>query len=316
MRAEALEDRAKLKLKRDMGAELLAELNHPQTVELFRNPDGQVWVERAGEKSHPIALMPNAQAQAVIETVAGYHKLEVHQHYPLVEAQWPLDGSRFAGQIPPIVPSPTFCIRRRALRVFKLSDYLASNIISEVQHQVLVSAVRHHKNILVVGGTGSGKTTLLNALIAESVRIRPTERVIIIEDTGEIQCSADNCVQLTTTSEISMTQLLRASLRMRPDRILVGEVRGPESLDLLKAWNTGHEGGLATIHANDARSGLRALEMRVREALDAPKVISNLIAEVVHLVVFISRTQNGRRVQDIVSVEGYVDGEYITHKLG
>jgi type IV secretion system protein VirB11 len=143
----------------------------------------------------------------------------------------------------------------------------------------------------------------------------PTERVFIIEDTGEIQCAAENHVQYHTSLDVSMTALLNPTLRMRPDRILVGEVRGPEALDLLDAWNTGHEGGAATLHANNATAGLARLRSLITRNPAAPAEIEPLIGEVVHIVVHIARTPEGRRIQEILEVSGYCDGQYITKSL-
>jgi type IV secretion system protein VirB11 len=196
-----------------------------------------------------------------------------------------------------------------------LDDYVAKGIMTRQQRDVLGRSVREHRNILVIGGTGSGKTTLVNAVIREMADVSANERVLIIEDTGEIQCDAENVVQYHTTMEVGMTQLLRTSLRMRPDRILVGEVRGPEALDLLMAWNTGHEGGAATLHANDARAGLSRLAMLISMHPDAPRPIEPLIGEAVHVLVHIERTPKGRRVQEIVEVDGYEDGRYVLRQI-
>lgn len=308
-------ERAKRKLERDMGPELMAALNDPTTVELMLNADGRLWLERLGEPMRCIGSLRNAQAQAIIETIAGYHGKEVTRAKPILEGELPLDGSRFAGQLPPVVPAPTFAIRKRAVAVFTLEQYVERGIMTPRQHGVLVDAVRAHRNVLVIGGTGSGKTTLVNAIIHEMVAQDPAGRVFIIEDTGEIQCAAVNHVQYHTSSDVSMTSLLKATLRMRPDRILVGEVRGPEALDLLMAWNTGHEGGAATLHANNARAGLDRLAMLISMHPDSPRPIEPLIGEAVHLVVHIARAEGGRRVQDILRVDGYARGQYLTHAL-
>jgi type IV secretion system protein VirB11 len=233
----------------------------------------------------------------------------------VLESEFPLDGSRFAAQLPPVVAAPTFALRKRAIAVFTLDDYVAKGIMTRQQRDVLGRSVREHRNILVIGGTGSGKTTLVNAVIREMADVSANERVLIIEDTGEIQCDAENVVQYHTTMEVGMTQLLRTSLRMRPDRILVGEVRGPEALDLLMAWNTGHEGGAATLHANDARAGLSRLAMLISMHPDAPRPIEPLIGEAVHVLVHIERTPKGRRVQEIVEVDGYEDGRYLLRQI-
>lgn len=313
--AISIRERARRKLERDMGPVFLAALHDPKTVELMLNADGRLWQERLGEPMRCIGTMRLAQAQAIIETVAGYHGKEVTRQKPILEGELPLDGSRFAGQLPPVVPAPTFAIRKRALTIFTLDEYVAAGVMSAHQRDVLVEAVRAHRNILVVGGTGSGKTTLVNAIIDQMVAHDPAERVFIIEDTGEIQCAAQNYVQYHTSLDVSMTALLRTSLRMRPDRILVGEVRGPEALDLLMAWNTGHEGGAATLHANSARAGLDRLAMLISMHPDAPRPIEPLIGEAVQLVVHIARVDGQRRVQDILAVSGFDGGRYLTHTL-
>jgi len=311
-----VKERAKKKLERDMGLDLLAALNDPKTVEIMLNADGKLWQERLGEPMKCIGSLRFAQAQAVIETIAGYHGKEVTRQRPILEGEFPLDGSRFAGQLPPVVPAPTFAIRKKAVAIFTLAQYVERQIMSEQQRESLIHAVRAHRNILVIGGTGSGKTTLVNAIINEMVLQNPSERVFIIEDTGEIQCAAENYVQYHTSMDVNMTVLLKTTLRMRPDRILVGEVRGPEALDLLMAWNTGHEGGAATLHANHAKAGLDRLAMLISMHPDSPKPIEPLIAEAVHVVVHIARTADGsRRVQEILEVSGYINGQYLTNTL-
>lgn len=313
--AISIKERARRKLERDMGPVLLAALNDPRTVEIMLNADGKLWQERLGEPMKCIASIRMAQAQAIIETVAGYHGKEVTRQKPILEGELPLDGSRFAGQLPPVVPAPTFAIRKRAVAIFTLAQYVEDGVMTAGQRDALVEAIRAHRNILVVGGTGSGKTTLVNAIINQMVVQDPAERVILIEDTGEIQCAAANYVQYHTSIDVNMTTLLRSALRMRPDRILVGEVRGPEALDLLMAWNTGHEGGAATLHANNARAGLDRLAMLISMHPDSPRPIEPLIAEAVHVVVHIARFEGQRRVQEILAVSGFDGHRYLTHAL-
>ena len=307
--------RAIEKLRRDLPQEFLEALNDPTTVEIMLNADGKLWQERLGEKMRCIGKMSFSKAEAVIKTIAGYHGKEVTRFKPSLEGEFPLDGSRFAGQLPPIVVAPTFAIRKRAVAIFSLDQYVNSNIMTTHHFTILKDAIANHRNILVIGGTGSGKTTLINAIIHEIVEQNPNERIFIIEDTGEIQCAAINRVQYHTTIDVSMTMLLRTTLRMRPDRILVGEVRGPEALDLLMAWNTGHEGGSATLHANNAIAGLTRLAMLISMHPDSPKPIEPLIAEAVHFLVHIARTQTGRCVQEVVEVKGYENGRYIFNHL-
>ena len=285
-----------------MGPLLMAALNNPKTVEIMLNADGKLWQECLGEGMKCIGTLRTAQAEAIIKTVAGYHGKEITRTKPIIEGELPLDGSRFAGQLPPIVSAPIFAIRKRAIAIYTLEQYVDDGIMTPTQYEALKSFVANHRNILVIGGTGSGKTTLVNAIINEMVVCNPTERVFIIEDTGEIQCAAENFVQYHTSFDVPMTALLKATLRMRPDRILVGEVRGAEALDLLDAWNTGHE-------------GLTRLKSLITRNESAPSDIEPLIGEVVHVVVHIAKTQDGRRIQEILEISGYENGRYITKTL-
>jgi len=313
--ADTVESRNKVKLERDLGPEILTALHDPKTVEIMLNADGKVWRERLGGHKEVIVTIPASRGDAIIKTIAGLHQKEATRNTPLIECELPLDGSRFAGQLPPVVSAPTFAIRKKALAIFSLDQYVEADILTQQQLDTIRKAVRDHRNILVIGGTGSGKTTLVNAIINAMVVHDPSERLIIIEDTGEIQCAAADFVQYHTTVDISMTTLLKTTLRMRPDRIIVGEVRGPEALDLIMAWNTGHEGGAATIHANSALGGLSRMSTMISMHPYAPSQIESLIAESVHILIFINKTPDGRRIREIVEVTGYENGKYLTNTL-
>jgi P-type conjugative transfer ATPase TrbB len=293
------------KLRKDFGETFLAALADPETVEIVLNGDGTLWQERLGEPLRRIGTMTATAADAAMRTLAAYHHTVLTRESPSIECELPLDGSRFAGQIPPIVPAPVFAVRKRASRVFTLQQYVESGIMTPEQKEFLCEAIRDHRNILVTGSTGSGKTTVCNGLIHELTTQFPNERLIIIEDTAEIQCAALNFVPYHTSPERSMTQLVRMSMRMRPDRILVGEVRGPEALDLLMSWNTGHQGGIASLHANDAEAGLTRLSTLVSMNRDAPREIEPLIGEAVDVIVHIARTPTGREVREIIEVFGF-----------
>jgi P-type conjugative transfer ATPase TrbB len=245
-------------------------------------------------------------ADAAMRTIAAYHDASLTRDNPSIECELPLDGSRFAGQIAPIVAAPVFAVRKRASRVFTLGQYVEAGIMTPEQKQFLCDAIRDHRNILAIGGTGGGKTTLLNALIRELTDQYPNERIVIIEDTAEIQCAAVNYVQYHTSPDRTMMQLVRMTMRMRPDRILVGEVRGPEALNLLMAWNTGHEGGIASLHANNAEAALNRLSTLVAMHPNAPSgMIESLIGEAVDVIVHIARTDKGRVVREILQVTDY-----------
>ena len=308
--------RLKIKLERDCGPVFIAAMRDPLTVEVMLNADGGLWQERLGEGMKLIGEIRNIQAQAILKSVASFHGLAVTRDSPRLECEWPLDMSRFAGQLPPVVREVTFAIRKKASAVFTLDQYVERAIMTAAQADVLRDAIRTHKNILVTGGTGSGKTTLVNAIIFEMVAQNPTERFVTIEDTAELQCSAPNQVQYYTSATITLTDLVKGTLRMRPDRILVGEVRDGAALDLLDVWNTGHEGGVATLHANSALAGLTRLRSLISRNKAAPAEIEPLIGEAVHVVVHIARTSDkSRRIQEILAIDGYAHGQYLTRTL-
>ncbi|MCG7556244.1 MULTISPECIES: P-type conjugative transfer ATPase TrbB [Pseudoalteromonas] len=307
--------RIKEKIKRNLGDTFLSALNDPNTIEIMLNADGSLWQEKLGEKMKVIGNITESNAHAAMRTIATALDTTITRTNPILEGELPLDNSRFAGWIPPIVSAPTFAVRKKASVVFSLKHYVKNGAMTQRQYDFVRSAVERHKNILVIGGTGSGKTTLTNAVIAEMVNVDPLERIFIIEDTGEIQCSAENSVQFYTSLEASMTDLLKTTLRGRPDRILVGEVRGAEALDLLDAWNTGHEGGVATLHANNATSGLDRLKSLITRNPSAPKDIERLIGEAVHVVIHIAKTSTGRVIQEIIEVSGYDGDKYLINSI-
>ena len=305
------------KLKRHLGATFLQELEDPQTIEIMLNPDGNLWVEKLGAPMQHIGAIPPHQAQAILETVAGYHNREATLQTPILECEFPLDGSRFAGQLPPIVAAASFAIRKKAVSVFTLENYEQNNIMTAQQRAHICQAIADKKNILVVGGTSSGKTTLVNAIIREVVAQDPQCRLVTIEDTAELQITAKNHVSFYTTVHVSMTHLLKTTLRMRPDRICVGETRGAEALDLLQAWNTGHPGGAATIHANSALGGILKMVSYISMNPNAPRHIEPLVGEGVDMAVFIQKTKQGRRVQSLLELEGYdaAHNQFLTKEI-
>ncbi|CDL30078.1 P-type conjugative transfer ATPase TrbB (plasmid) [Escherichia coli] len=290
-------------------------LEDPETLEIMLNPDGKLWREKFGQPMFCMGTVPVQRSKTIIQTIAGFHKKIIDSNSPFLECELPIDGSRFAGQLPPLVAGPTFAIRKKASRIFLLDEYVDKGVMTRVQADFICRAIAAHKNILVIGGTGSGKTTLLNAIIAEIVRQFPDERICIIEDTGELQCAALNFVQYHTTINVTMTDILRLILRMRPDRIFVGETRGPEALDMLDAWNTGHEGGAASLHANNTLSALTRLRSLISRNPFAPREIEPVIGEAVNVIVQISKTSEGRRIKEIREIQGYENGEYISQLI-
>ena len=277
----------------------------PHTIELMLNPDGRVWQEKLGGDMLHICAMRQSEAEEFIRKIAGYLKKTVTREHPILEGVLPLDDSRFAGLIPPVVPHPAFSIRRRAVRVFTLADYVDSGVMTGLQCEVIRQAGLERRNILIIGGTGTGKTTLGNAVLHEITVLEPNARQIIIEDTAELNSTAKNKVNYQTSPTCTMTDLIKTTLRMRPDRIIVGEVRGAEAFDLMQAWNTGHGGGLATLHANDCASGLRRLKSLISQHPFAPRDIEPDIALAVNVMVNIVKSGTERRVREIVAVKEF-----------
>lgn len=298
------------KLQEALGDKLCVALDDPTVVEIMLNPDGRLFIERLGHGVAPAGEMSAATAEIVIGSVAHALHSEADDDRPIISGEMPIGGHRFEGLLPPVVASPTFTIRRRASRLIPLDDYVASKVMTEEQASVIRNAIASRLNIVISGGTGSGKTTLANAVIAEIVETAPDDRLLILEDTAEIQCAAENAVALHTSDTIDMARLLKSTMRLRPDRIIVGEVRDGAALTLLKAWNTGHPGGVTTIHSNTAESGLRRLEQLTAEASQQP--MREVIGEAVDLIVSIERAPKGRIVRDILHVESFANGRYHT----
>lgn len=315
MSAAVAEKRERLDqfLQRILGKDIQGYLEDPQVVEVLLNPDGQVWVDVLGGEMTPKSRLDSGQARMIIDTVASMLGTMISAESPIISGELPLDGSRFEGLIPPVVSAPSFTIRKKALLVFTLEDYVRKGILSAGQYAVIQDAVDARQNILVSGGTGTGKTTLANAILHAVSERTPGHRIVIIEDTRELQCTAPNAVFLRTSDQIDMTRLLRSTMRLRPDRIVVGEVRGAEALALLKAWNTGHPGGVGTVHANSAGAALIRVGQLVQEANIPP--VPQLIAEAVNVVISIRRTATGRVVDEILQVTGWKDGEFVTQAV-
>jgi P-type conjugative transfer ATPase TrbB len=306
--AQSSHDRLLQMLNTAFGTPLTALLTDPKVIEVMVNPDGRLWVDRLGEGCSATGetIAPD-KAQQVIELVANATNTICNVEKPLLSAELPGSGHRFEGVLPPVAANPAFSIRKKAIMVYTLDDYVRQGIMSESQKKAIIAGVHAKKNFLVAGGTGSGKTTLLNAILAEIAKTN--DRIVIIEDTIELQCAAPNQVALRTQDHVTMNQLLASTMRLRPDRIVIGEVRGPEALTLVKSWNTGHPGGACSIHCNSCRAALRRMESLIQEAVSNPQ--REVIAEAVNVIIYIEKNQRNRRIREMVSVEGFVNGQYL-----
>src|SRR5215472_8720577 len=308
-RSEAFARGARM-LRTALGPSIAGYLEDPSVVEVMLNPDGRLWIDRltGGLENTGLRIAP-ADAERIVRLVAHHVGVEAHAGSPRVSAELPQSGERFEGLLPPVVAAPCFAIRRPAVAVFTLADYVAAAIMTAAQAERLRAAVRERKNILVAGATSTGKTTLVNALLAEVAKTG--DRVVLIEDTRELQCAAPNLVALRTKDgAASLSDLVRSSLRLRPDRIPIGEVRGAEALDLLKAWGTGHPGGIGTVHAGSAVGALRRLEQLIQEAVvTVPRA---LIAETINLIAVLAGRGAERRLIELAVVEDLdSDGDYV-----
>ncbi|MBI1394320.1 MAG: P-type conjugative transfer ATPase TrbB [Alphaproteobacteria bacterium] len=290
-----------------------AALDADDVIEILANPDGSIWIERAGRgiEIEPSTITAAAR-ERIIRLVASSIGEACDRSAPIISAELTGSGERFQGLLPPVSEAPCFAIRKSATVPFKLDDYVDQGALAPATATALRAALDSRANILIAGGTSSGKTTFTNALLAEPSL--SDERIVLLEDTRELKCAAANAVSLRTHRDrITLTDLVRSTMRLRPDRIVVGEVRGPEALDLLKAWNTGHPGGITTLHANSARAALQRLEQLAMEAATVPP--RALIAESIDVVLFMSRQGGKRCVEEAISVSGFDGDAYITAPL-
>ena len=301
-------------MRRAMGPFLLNLLFEPDVTDILLNApevgeaEGTLWVVRLGQDPKRVGTMDGNQAEMLIGAVADSLGAVATRDHAIVEGKLLLDGSRFEGVVPPVAAFPIFAIRRKASAIFPLAHYVEAGSMTQRQMDIIDAAILSRLNIIVTGGTGSGKTTLLNGLILRMSELSPTHRFAIVEDTGEVQCAATNKVILLADMHHPMRRLIQATLRMFPDRIIVGEVRGAEAQDMLMAWNTGHDGGAGTIHSNIISPGaaLGRLADMVSMSPDAPANPERLIGEAVGLIICVERTKDhGRRVSQIVSVQGF-----------
>jgi type IV secretion system protein TrbB len=285
-------------LRRALGPELLAAIADPTVMDILVNDDGQVWVDKHGSGLERAGCMPNSQIETIIGIAAAALNEVANLRSPIVEGELPIERIRFEGLLPPIARGPCFAMRKPAQVLYTLDDYVMQGVITIEQATTLRKAIDAHRNIMIGGSTGSGKTTFAGAIINEMVALSSSsERFVIIEDTLEIQCRAKNLVQLHTSEFADMTRLVRATMRLRPDRIIVGEVRGAEALSLLKAWSTGHPGGVTTIHASSALGMMTRLDSLVQEANVPPQTA--LIAETIHLLAFLTRINSARKLAEL-----------------
>ena len=309
-------------IRRALGDTVNAALDADDVSDIMVNEDGSVWVERLGGSMEIEGQVEPEQLTIAINALATFYDTVCRPDNPILSCELPGEGSRVEANVPPVVRAPTLSIRKKALKIMSLQDYVDSGSLSQNYKERIEKAVSDHENIIIAGGTGTGKTTLVNAVITAMVEFDPSERLFILEDTPEIQCSAPNKVIKLSNDTTGLLALLRSGLRQRPNRILVGEVRGAVAWELLKAWNTGHPGGVCTLHADadpkttgKAGAALKRLEQLAAENPDCPtqtEVLREAIAESVGIIVYITRKGVGgkRVVSAVVEVSDYNKNGY------
>lgn len=312
-------DRIEEMLGRYLGPSILSAIGDPDITEVYVNPQDCAirFDTRSRGKISSGETIDRHRVEMFLNAVATRLGVTLTSATPRLEAELPtrvFSGARLQGFVPPVTSGPAFNIRKPASTIHSLDDYVAAGILDSAQAIAVNEAVTTRRNVLIVGGTNTGKTTLANALLKEITDRFPTDRIVILEDTVELQCAARDQLALRTTATVSLAELLRSALRTSPSRIIVGEVRGPEALDLLDAWATGHPGGVATLHASSAEGALHRLDRLAQRANVPPQ--AELVAEAVHLVVLIDGGHARRRVTEIARVLGLdAEGRFILARV-
>ncbi|MBU3845195.1 MAG: P-type conjugative transfer ATPase TrbB [Candidatus Anaerobiospirillum pullicola] len=289
-------------------------LQDEEIDEIMLNSDGALFVEDNLSGMEQVGVLGPQEAESIIRTLASLLDKELDLRSPILSGEIPYNGSRFEGLLPPLVRAPVFSIRRHNSLSLPLDSIIESGMLSPLEGAILRQALENHYSIIVSGATGTGKTTLINALINEISVKTPQERIITIEDTPELQVNLQNKTNLFTSEEVDMSMLLRSALRLRPDRIIVGEVRGAEALDLVDALSTGHRGGLATVHAGSIEQALQRLTLLISRHKAAPRFIEKTLADSLDLVVQLQRHPT-RHVSAIAQVIDYRNNEFQLQKI-
>ena len=283
-------------------------LRDETTIEIMLNPDGNIWVEQIGKPMFSIGEMSLYNAQSLFATIAHSMGKTIDNRHPCLEGTLLINDARFEGFYPPVSSAPTFAIRKKPKKICSLDDFK----LTENQKSTMITWVKERKNILVVGGTSSGKTSFSNAFIDLMAQFTPDDRIVILETLDEIQCRAKNYSKLIETMDVTMNQLLRGVMRYRPDRIIVGEVVDAAALSMLKAWNTGHDGGLCTIHADSALEGFDRLYDLIEESgINMSERVNRLIGRAIDGVVFLKREQGVRVVKEVANVTEFNGSEFV-----
>lgn len=295
--------RQKELLSRRLGPCITGLLEESDVTNIMANPDGTLWVQRQGKGKVRIDMdLTKTTREAIIVTVASLLGGTADAEHTIVEGELPFSNNRFEGILPPTSPEPLFTIRKHLVEDLRLEDYVHAHIISTMQADFLRTAVRRGDAIIISGEVDSGKTTMASTLLAELVSGARDGglRLALLEDVHELHSPVPGTIRLRSGNGLTLRDLVKATLRLNPTRIIIGEVRGGEALDLLKAWNTGHRGGISTLHANAVADVYDRLALMVAETgLTLPR---GVFARAVNLLVHISQNDGTRKVTEIARV--------------
>lgn len=286
----------------DIGPVVVEGLSDPRNLDVVINPDGKVFAERSDGTRACLGDADPTSTERAVGIVAHVCKRELGVSRVRLTARLPWSGDRFTAHMRPGGGGPAISIRKHLKRSICLGDYKDVGALTPRLYEVLMTAVHERRRVLVVGGTGSGKTTLVNALLSEVAAVCPTDRVYAIEEVRELRIENADSAQIECEGE-AFRHEVEFAMRMNPGRLCVGEVRGGEALELIKAWTSGHAGGFATVHANSAAAGVRRLGLLAEIGLGRA-VPFELLADALEVVVMVQRTSTGaREVSEVVKVE-------------
>ena len=302
-------------VKDSLGKEILKYLDDPEVNEVYINQDYSLRIDTISGRRKTDVILTSARVARICKSIAGINRQVITEKNPELGVEIRLLQVRAQIMFPPIVSRPTFFLRKKPRQIFSLEDYQAQGALSEKYYEIIVDCIKRRKNIIVAGATGSGKTTFLNAILKKLSEINPEHRLVILEDLPELQCSSDDVQYMTTsgnrTTSVTMQDLVFISMRLSPQRILIGEVRDKSAYDVLKAWNTGHPGGFCTIHADGCHDAFIRLELLVKEAdtgsstRDIKALIGSTVGVVISIQKVVQNNATTRVVEEIIAVKGY-----------
>lgn len=300
--------------QQELGNEIFSALQDDAVNEIMLNHDGSLFVERKNSNMSYLGHIKKEQAEFIVRILSNLIKKDINLNTPIIEGYISEFNARLEALLPPLTSSASFSIRKLFTCNISLSSLIVSEMLTQKTADFLINALVKHNSIIICGSTSSGKTTLLNALLNRVLEINPNERIISIEDTKELNISATNYLSLLANKDNSISDLLKSSLRLRPDRLVIGEIRGSEALDLIDAFATGHKGGMSTLHAGNHQQALRRLSLLISRHPNAPKFIENTICDSLDYLVQIERTPK-RHVTSICKIQGFKNNEFIIKNM-